>query len=138
MATKKTDTRTQMSKETLLPLLAGLWWTILLSAIATSATPAAAASTAGTPADLAVAGASTLLGAAVLALGARVYDVLLLSRDEALAASALRGLELARSLRVALRDHAATADAPRPPRAVLRAPSWRFTINPRIRADANY
>ena len=83
----------------LLPLLAGLWWTILLSAIATSATPAAAASTAGTPADLAVAGASTLLGAAVLALGARVYDVLLLSRDEALAASALRGLELARSLR---------------------------------------
>lgn len=136
----------------LLPLLAGLWWTVLLSAAAasTSTMPAAAVAgtTAGAPFEWAAAGASTLLAAAVLALGVRVYDVLLLSRDEALASSTLRGLELARSLRDGqlLRqrytygtDPAALASAPPHPAGTLplftlRRPLAHGEVRPPLRA----
>ena len=82
----------------LLPLQVGLTWTVLLSTVVALMMPDSVAPDASSANWLATAG-STTLAVGVLALALRVFDVILLSRDEALAASALRGLELASSLR---------------------------------------
>ena len=115
----------------LLPLLAGLWWIVLLSGIAALTMPATAAASVDAGAEWLNTFASaltTVADVAALALAARVWDVLLLSRDDALASSTLRGLELARSLKAGtlLRrrytfgtDPLALADAPLHPQGTL-------------------
>jgi hypothetical protein len=109
----------------LLPLLAGLWWTVLLTAVSAAQMPPPAVAVVGevgTP-D-AGSWAAALVSLLVLAVGTRVCDVLLLSRDDTLAASSVRALELAAGLRTGalLRrryafsvDNVALARAPRPP-----------------------
>ena len=81
----------------LLPLLAGIWWTILLSAIAAATMPSADAAADMLP-DGPLTELAALFAAGLLTVAIRVYDVLIISRDEALAAATLRGLELADSL----------------------------------------
>ena len=90
----------------MLPLLAGVWWTVLLSGLSglvispLSPATAAAAAADGTHDALraAWAAASAAGGTLVIAAAARVWDVLLLSRDDQLAESARRGLDLASGL----------------------------------------
>ena len=82
----------------LLPMLAGVWWALALSALKL-ALPASAASSTPPMEGWALMALSSAGVAAVLAASARAIDVVLLSRDEVLAGSALRGLELAAGLR---------------------------------------
>lgn len=85
----------------LLPLLGGLWWSVLLSAFTSAAYAVPRdAPTAPWVTDL-QSWAATVGALGVLALGARVFDELLIRRDDVLAGSALRGLELADGLRSA-------------------------------------
>ena len=82
----------------LLPLLAGLWWALALSAF-TLVLPASAAYSTPPMESWVLMALSSVGVAAVLAASVRAIDVVLLSRDEVLASSALRGLELAAGLR---------------------------------------
>ena len=86
----------------LLPLLAGFWWTILLTAASALIMPppvavASANDVSGTAAPL-TSWLAVAASCALVAVAARVVDVLLLSRDETLAGSSVRALELAAGL----------------------------------------
>jgi hypothetical protein len=83
----------------LLPLLAGLWFAVALSALTMVVLPAASSSS---PLALEAIASTTLSVtgvAAILAVSVRAADVVLLSRDEVLASSTLSGLELAAGLK---------------------------------------
>jgi hypothetical protein len=86
----------------LLPLLAGFWWTIGLTAASALMMPPPVAVASANDVSAAAAPSTSWLAVAascaLVAVAARVVDVLLLSRDETLAGSSIRALELAAGL----------------------------------------